>query len=364
MHDSADAADMTGAAATLAEEATVILCAGTGGVGKTTVAAALGVRAAAAGRRVAVITVDPARRLADTVGLPLGNDPARLDGPWPGELWAMMLDPKATFDALVAREAGDAEQTARILDNRLYQNLSGVLSGTQEFMANEKLCELHQSGRFDLIVVDTPPTRNALEFLEAPEKLVGFLDGRLMRLLFPRSVRRAVNLGLRVVLHQVASVIGSRIVDDGAAFLRAFQGMEDGFRERARQVGALMADDTTAVVLVTTPRADTVAEARWFAEQVTGRGLRVGALVANRVQPSFSERSAAEWEALADEYGDGPLAEAFDTVVAAQRAVEAERETIAELAEVVAPAPTVQVPLLSDDVHDLAGIEAVSAALG
>lgn len=348
----------------ISRDATVVLCAGTGGVGKTTVAAALGARAASEGRRVAVITVDPARRLADAMGIPLSNQPQPVEGPWSGELWAMMLDAKQTFDDLVVREAGSDEQAQHILDNRLYKNLSAVLSGTQEFMANEKLFELHQSGKFDLIVVDTPPTRNALDFLEAPDKLVGFLDGKLVRLLFPRSVRRVVNAGLRLMLHQVSSVVGSRIVEDGEAFLRAFQGMEDGFRQRAKQVTELLADPGTAVVLVTTPRHDTVDETRWFTRQVTARGLRIGGLVVNRAYPSFSERPVIELTELWDRQADGPLGAAFAALVDAQATVETERDAVATLTSLVAPAPVVAVPLLARDVRDLDGIETIARHLG
>ncbi len=347
----------------IAREATVVLCAGTGGVGKTTIAAALGVRAAAEGRRVAVITVDPARRLADAVGIPLSNRPQPIDGPWPGELSAMMLDAKATFDDLVVREAGSDEQARHILDNRLYQNLSGVLSGTQEFMANEKLFELHQSGEFDLIVVDTPPTRNALDFLEAPEKLVGFLDGKLMRLLFPRTIRRAVNAGLRLMLRQVSSVVGARIVEDGEAFLRAFQGMEDGFRQRAKQVTGLLSDSGTTVLLVTTPRRESIAETRWFAEQVLARGMRIGGLVVNRSHPSFSDRPVTELSELSAQHSEGPLGAAFAALVDAQTTVEAERTAVAELSALVAGAPVVEVPLLPHDVRDMEGVETIARHL-
>lgn len=347
----------------IVRDATVVLCAGTGGVGKTTVAAAIGARAAAEGRRVAVITVDPARRLADAMGIALSNQPERIDGSWPGELSAMMLDAKQTFDDLVVREAGSDEQAQHILDNRLYQNLSGVLSGTQEFMANEKLFELHQSGRFDLIVVDTPPSRNALDFLDAPERLVKFLDGTLMRLLFPRTVRRVVNAGLRLMLRQVSSVVGSRIVEDGEAFLRAFQGMEDGFRQRARQVTELLTDPGTAVVLITTPRFETVAETRWFAEQVVERGLRVGALIVNRMHPSFTTRSVDDLTEQWDDRAGGPLGPAFGVLVDAQASAEAERAAVADLGGLVDPAPVVLVPLLPRDVRDLTGIESIAAHL-
>lgn len=347
----------------LAQTQQVILCAGTGGVGKTTVAAAIGVLAAEAGRNVAVITVDPARRLADAIGVELNNHPQIIPGDWPGELSAMMLDAKATFDDLVAREAGDQEQAERILANRLYQNLSAVLSGTQEFMANEKLFELHQSGRYDLIVVDTPPTRNALDFLEAPDNLIKFLDGKVMRLLFPRQVRRVVNTGLRIMLKQISAVIGARIVEDASGFLKAFQGMEDGFRVRANEAAALLAGNDTSVIMVTTPRTETSEETIWFADQIRSRNLRIGAVVVNRTHPSFSDRSADDLADLWDHHSDDHLGDALGALVDIQVRVEAEREAIAYLDERTGSAPITTISLLTGDVSDLDGVKTIADLL-
>ncbi len=348
----------------LAREQQVILCAGTGGVGKTTIAAAIGVLAAQAGRRVAVITVDPARRLADAIGVELTNHPQVIPGTWSGELSAMMLDAKATFDDLITREAGDPGQAERILSNRLYQNLSAVLSGTQEFMANEKLFDLHQSGKYDLIVVDTPPTRNALDFLEAPDNLIKFLDGKVMRLLFPRQVRRVVNTGLRIMLNQISAVVGARIVEDASGFLKAFQGMEDGFRQRAKEASALLASNQTSVVMVTTPRIETAEETVWFADQILARGLSIGAVVINRTHPSFSDRSADELADVWDNYGDGPLADGLGALVDIQMRVESERDAIAFLHERTGSAPIATVSLLTGDVSDLAGVSTIANLLG
>src|SRR5439155_1348294 len=192
--------------------------------------------AARRGRRTVVVTIDPAKRLADALGLEgLTNDPALIHAhdEGEGELWAMMLDTKSTFDALVAHYAPDARQAASILENRFYRNIAGALSGTQEYMAMEKLYELHEEGRFDLIVVDTPPSRNALDFLDAPRRLTRFLDNRLFRLLMmpTRAYLKAVNVATQTFLRAVSRVIGTEVVQDAVAFFQAFEGMEDGFRD-------------------------------------------------------------------------------------------------------------------------------------
>ena len=184
----------------------IVVCTGSGGVGKTTTAAGLALHAARVGRKACVVTIDPAKRLADALGLEgLTNTPAKIEGPWPGELWAMMLDTKSTFDALVTRNAASPEKAEAILANRFYRNISGALSGTQEYMAMEKLYELYESGGFDLIVVDTPPTRNALDFLDAPRRLTRFLDHRLYRMVTAptRGLVKAVNMATQAFLRTV-----------------------------------------------------------------------------------------------------------------------------------------------------------------
>ena len=204
---------MTGLAQ-LVGERSIIICWGSGGVGKTTTAAAIAVEGARQGRRACVVTIDPAKRLADALGLAGGltNEPRRIAGPWPGELWAVMLDTKTTFDNLVVTYAADAEQAERILANRFYRNISGALSGTQEYMAAEKLYELHEEADFDLVVVDTPPTRNALDFLDAPERLNRFLDHRLYRILMTptRAYLKAVNVAAQAFLRTLSKVVGRR----------------------------------------------------------------------------------------------------------------------------------------------------------
>ncbi len=235
----------------------VVVCCGSGGVGKTTVSATFALAAARAGRRACVVTVDPARRLADALGVEsLPNQPTEVEGNWPGHLHALMLDSKGTFDDLVGRYARTPEQAESILANRLYQNLAGALSGTQEYMAMEKLYELVQSDEFDIVVVDTPPTRNALDLLDAPRRLTRFLENRLFRaLLVPtRMSLRAVSVATQALLRTISKVAGAEIVQDAVGFFQAFEGMEDGFRTRASAVHELLIDPATAYVLVTSAR--------------------------------------------------------------------------------------------------------------
>jgi len=337
--------------------ARVVVCCGTGGVGKTTTAAALALLAARSGRRVVVVTIDPARRLADALGLgELTNEPRRvsLDGV-AGTLDALMLDPKTTFDDLVVRYAKDPDQAERILANRFYANVSEGLSGTQEYMAMEKLYELHESGRFDLIVIDTPPTRNALGFLDAPRLLNRMLDNRLYRVLITptRGIVRAVNAAAHAVVHQLTRVVGGEVVDDAIAFFRAFEGMEKGFDERAASVGALLHSPETAFVLVASPRRDTAVEAEHFARQLRDDAIAVRALVINRATPDFGD-------AAVDADRDDPAARALADFRAAAAA---ERTLVEELRNDVRPDAVVVVPLLGDDVHDVTGLGAIADLL-
>ena len=274
----------------LVSQRSVIICCGSGGVGKTTVSATFALAAARAGRRSCVVTVDPARRLADSLGVEsLANTPTEVQGDWPGHLHALMLDTKGTFDDLVHRYAKTSEQAEGIQGNRLYQNLAGALSGTQEYMAMEKLYELVESGDFDVVVVDTPPTRNALDLLDAPRRLTRFLENRLFRaLLVPTRVSlKALGMATRTLLRTIAKVAGSEIVEDAVGFFQAFEGMEEGFRTRAGAVRELLADPSTAYVLVTSARPDAITEASFFAEKLVEREVTPAALVVNRIHPRF-----------------------------------------------------------------------------
>jgi anion-transporting ArsA/GET3 family ATPase len=342
----------------LVDERSIIVCCGSGGVGKTTVSAAFGVEGARRGRRTCVVTIDPARRLADALGLEaLGNAPHRIAGDWPGELWALMLDPKGTFDELVRRYADTPEQADGILANRLYRNLSGALSGTQEYMAMEKLYELAESGDFDLVVVDTPPTRNALDFLDAPRRLTRFLGHRLFQvLLMPtRAYLRAVSVATQALLRTISKVAGAEIVQDAVTFFQAFEGMEEGFRTRADHMRRLLARRTTAFVLVTSPRADSVAEAGWFADKLNESGLAVEGLVVNRVRPSFGD---------VDELPAAPPGSDLAVLVAnlrdQQQVHRREQATLERIVTEVAPSPVVHVPLLDVDVHDVDGLSEIA----
>jgi anion-transporting ArsA/GET3 family ATPase len=337
--------------------ARVVVCVGTGGVGKTTTAAAIALHGAASGRRAVVITIDPARRLADALGIAaIGNEPRHIEGPWSGELFAVMLDTRGTFDTLVARYAADDAQRDRILANAFYQNVAGALSGTQDYMAMEKLYELHESGRFDLIVVDTPPTRHALAFLDAPRLLTRLLENRVYRVLMaPRGVVRAVNSAAQLFVRQVTRLVGTSVVDDAIAFFRAFEGMEEGFTQRADRVFRLLRSDDAAFVLVAAPRADTVAETRFFTEQLRSAGIAVRALVVNRMTP----RSVvvADPPVAAQ---DLPHARAAREFAAAARA---EAEQVEALLAGLGRPVVVAVPLLDGDVHDLDGVGRIEALL-
>jgi anion-transporting ArsA/GET3 family ATPase len=305
-----------------------------------------------------VVTIDPAKRLADALGVDsLANTPSRIDGDWPGELWALMLDPKGTFDQLIATYASSPEQAEGILANRIYRNLTGALSGTQEYMAMEKLYELSEEGRYDLVVVDTPPTRNALDFLDAPRRLTRFLGHRLFQLLLmpTRAYLRAVSVATQALLRTISKVAGAEIVHDAVAFFQAFEGMEEGFRIRAEHMRKLLARRTTAFVLVTSPRSDTVEEAGWFADKLNESGLAVEGLVVNRVHPAFG---------AAEPMPEAPPGSALDALVRNLRDYQAvnrrEEAAFAALVTQVAPSPVSLVPLLDVDVHDVHGLGLVA----
>src|SRR5262245_5041913 len=245
----------------------MIICAGSGGVGKTTTAAAVALGLAEQGHKVAVVTIDPARRLANALGLAdLGNEPHHVEVDVAGELWAMMLDAKRTFDSLIEHLAPDERTRDEVFANRIYQQLSSAVAGSQEFTAIAKLYELDQSGEWDVLVLDTPPSRNALDFLDAPSRLTRFFQGRAIRVfLRPAGLSgRILGRGGSVVFGILQRVTGVDLLRDLSVFFRSLGGMIDGFTERARSVGALLSDPATTFLIVTAPRHDPVEEAIFF----------------------------------------------------------------------------------------------------
>jgi anion-transporting ArsA/GET3 family ATPase len=335
----------------------IIVCAGTGGVGKTTTAAALALHAADHGRAAVVVTIDPARRLADAMGAgKLSNEPTAIAGAgrWGGSLHALMLDTQETFDGLVRRYSRDDEQASRILTSRFYRNVAGSLSGTGDYMAMEKLHDLHESSRFDLIVVDTPPTRSALAFLDAPRLISRLLENRLYRVLVTptRGIARTATSAVHVVVRQLTKLVGADVVDDAIAFFRAFDGMERAFEQRANEVLRLLRSDITAFVLVAAPRPDTIDEARHFASQLRASHIDVRAIVVNRVTPTFGDEPTP-----ADDLPATRALRDFRTLGAR------EQHLVAELRALAPDAPLAEVPLLDHDVHDLEGLREIAVLL-
>ncbi|MFJ5709905.1 ArsA family ATPase [Streptomyces sp. NPDC093105] len=281
----------------------IIVCCGSGGVGKTTTAAALGVRAAERGRRVVVLTIDPARRLAQSMGIDaLDNTPRKVDGvkgPDGGELHAMMLDMKRTFDEIVEAHAEPARARA-ILENPFYQSLSAGFAGTQEYMAMEKLGQLRARDEWDLIVVDTPPSRSALDFLDAPKRLGSFLDGKFIKLLMApakvggRAGMKFLNVGMSMMTGTLGKLLGGQFLGDVQTFVAAMDTMFGGFRTRADATYRLLQAPGTAFLVVAAPERDALREAAYFVERLAAEGMPLAGLVLNRVHGSGAERLSAE----------------------------------------------------------------------
>ena len=352
-------------------ERRIVICAGSGGVGKTTTAAALAMGMAARGLKVAVVTIDPARRLANSLGLEhLGNEPHAVDPErfsrhgleMTGELWAMMLDPKSTFDDLIARLAPDAKTRDEILGNPIYQQLSSAVAGSQEFTAIAKLYELDHEGGFDLIVLDTPPSRNALDFLDAPGRLQGFFQGRAIRIfLRPAGFGgRLIGAGTGVVFSILKRATGVDLLQDLSVFFRALGGIIDGFVERADHVGALLADPGTTFLIVTSPEPEPVEEALHFHEKLHEARMPFGALIVNRVRhPAEAPLSGAARAELGDDLADRVAASAEEITALAER----DRAQIEHLEDLLDHPPVIEVPQFGDDVHDVDGLLLVSDRL-
>jgi len=353
----------------------VVICAGSGGVGKTTTSAAIAAGMAQRGKRVAVLTIDPARRLADSLGLPeLGNEERQVDARrleaaglgGAGELWAMTLDAERTFDDLVDAHAPDAETRDAVLSNPIYRELSRAVAGSQDYMAMEKLHELHQDGRYDLLVLDTPPTRNALDFLDAPARLSRFIDSRSLQ--FFRAGSRAglglLGKGTAALFSVMKRATGVDLLQDLASFFNAFGDMSEGFRERARRVDALLGDSRTTFLLVTSPRAASITEAAYFSHKLRDLDLPFGGVVVNRVREQVTARPTPKLESeLAGLLGHklaGKVARNLDDEV---RLAERDARNIGLLRDELGRRPMIAVPELPGDVHDLAGLAAMNAYL-
>jgi anion-transporting ArsA/GET3 family ATPase len=353
----------------LLEGKDVCICAGSGGVGKTTAAAAIAA-GMARGRRVAVLTIDPAKRLADSLGLTeLGNeerqvDPALfeeagidLDG---GELWAMMLDAKATFDEVIAKHAPDAETRDRILENRIYKQISNALAGSQEYMAMEKLFELHADGRYDLLVLDTPPSRNALDFLEAPKRLTQFIEGRSLQVFMkPTGIgMKLFGRGTSMAFSVLRRITGVDLLEDIAEFFQAFSSMVDGFQERAKRVNELLADKRTSFLVVCGPQGEPISEAVYFHRKLVEAKLPFGGVIVNKVHYEYGVEADERLEdELAEALGDPGLAARVAANLAEHQALAArDARNIDTLTRELRASRVIRVPYLEEDVHDLRGL--------
>jgi anion-transporting ArsA/GET3 family ATPase len=354
----------------------IVVCCGSGGVGKTTTAAALGLRAAERGRKVVVVTIDPAKRLAQSLGLTeLDNTPRPVAGAGGngGELHAMMLDMKRTFDDLVLTHA-EPHRARQILDNPFYVMLSANLAGTQEYMAMEKLGQLHASGVWDLIVVDTPPTRSALDFLDAPDRMTRFLDGRFLRLVMTparfgtRYGARLVNVGLSTFTGILTKITGAELLRDLRDFFTAFETMFGGFRDRAQQTFRLLQDPGTAFVVVASPEPAALREAVYFVERLSAERMPLAGVVVNRVHRVAAahlsaERAVATAEVLDERKVRGPAAGLLRLHADRVALVAQEQRTIRSFVAGRADVPVTEVMAMATDVHDVDALRRIGAEL-
>ena len=355
----------------------VIVCTGSGGVGKTTSAAAIAITAARSGRRTIVLTIDPAKRLAQSLGLTaLDNTPRPVKGV--DGLEAMMLDMKGTFDEVIERHASNPQRAARIKGNRFYQQLSNSLAGTQEYMAMEKLYDLHNTGDWDCIVIDTPPTRNALDFLDAPKRLTDFLEGRFLRMFLApglaagRIATRAAGFGAGLFMRAASRLTGQAVLADLAEFFQSFEGMYDGFKDRAQSVYRLLQSPDAAFVVVASPEAPALREARYFLQRLAQDGMPTAGLVVNRVTPpptgGLKQVSTKEATAAAKRLDGGdPESRAAAALLRlhADRlgVTRRERKAISAALHGVNPRVLVEVPLMDSDVYALDDLAAIAGYL-
>ncbi|MEE6307442.1 ArsA-related P-loop ATPase [Plantactinospora veratri] len=357
----------------------IVVCCGSGGVGKTTTAAALALRAAERhGRRTVVLTIDPARRLAQSLGLSeLDNTPRQVKGidveSSGGELHAMMLDMKRTFDDVVLAHT-DPAKAAEIFANPFYQAMSSTFAGTQEYMAMEKLGQLHARDEWDLIVVDTPPSRSALDFLDAPARLSRFLDGRMLRLLLAparsggRSMFSLVTASFGMFSRVVQKVLGAQLLTDLSGFVAALDSMFGGFRQRAEQTYRVLQARETAFLLVAVPEPDAVREAAYFAGRLSQERMPLAGLVLNRVHRPVVERptaaeSLAAAERLVELGGHEATVETLLAHAALSQQAARERRVARVFTDAFPAVPTVAVTAQPADVHDVDGLRTIGAAI-
>jgi anion-transporting ArsA/GET3 family ATPase len=347
----------------------VCVCGGSGGVGKTTTSAAIALGMAAEGAKVAVVTIDPAKRLANALGLEeLANEPRRVTPrrlagagiEMRGELWAMMLDPKRTFDELIDRVAADPERAAEIKANRVYRELSTAVSGSQEFTAVAKLYELDRDGDFDLLVLDTPPSRNALDFLDAPGRLTSFLEGRAFKAFIrPTGIgMRLFGRGAAPLLAGLRKVTGVDLVGDLSTFFGLLGDMTEDFSARARQVEEMLKAPTTAFVLVTSAQQAAIDEAIWFRRTLAESGLPFAGVIVNRVHHDILGDTEPEDLAavLADTVSPDLVARVAANFADYHRLARRDTRNLARLEAELGGEPLLLVPRLDDDVHDVAGL--------
>ncbi len=354
----------------------VLVCVGAGGVGKTTTAAALALGLALRGRKVAVVTIDPAKRLASALGLAeLPSEPQRIDPQLfaeqgvaiEGELWAMMLDAKRTFDELIARLAPDEHARAEILANPVYRELSTAVSGSHELSAIAKLYELYEEHDFDAIVLDTPPSRNTLDFLDAPNRMLGFLEGRALQVfLAPGGLTaRLFGRGTALIFAIFARVTGVDMLGELSRFFRALTGVVDGFGERTRSVAALLRAPHTTFLIVTSPEVEPAREAQFLADRLRAAGMPVGELIVNRAHTygldEFSPGEVAEL--LTPKLGERLAARVAVNLADFDVLARRDRETVARLSQAVGERRPIVVPHLDEDVQDLLGLTKVAEHL-
>jgi anion-transporting ArsA/GET3 family ATPase len=358
------------------EDKRVVICVGAGGVGKTTTSAALALGLAARGQKVAVVTIDPAKRLASALGLQeLSGEPRRIDPAMlaeqglelPGELWAMMLDAKRTFDEIVARLAPDEQALEEILSNPVYRELSSAVAGSHELSAIAKLYELYEEHDFDVIVLDTPPSRNALDFLNAPNRLLGFLEGRALQVFLAPSglTARLFGRGTGLVFSIFARVTGIDMLSELSRFFRSLSGVLDGFGERTRGVAALLRAPETTFLIVTSPEPEPAREAVFLADSLAAAGMHRGQLIINRVHDGgLMGRTTPEVTALlAEEIGEDLAARVASNLADFDVLVHRDRETIARLSGAIEEPRPLRVPHLDQEVQDLLGLSRIAEHL-